>query len=138
TSAPVSRRRRRTSRSSRSHSAWCAATNASTSTAGEYCPGWVTLARYRHGARTRLEAAVSEVVTGEAVVLDVPCARFPSRIAAVLIDMAVQLVLLVGVAIVVIVNSGHLDDATTAGIIVSCYVVIVVGYATIFETVSRG
>jgi len=81
---------------------------------------------------------VSEVVTGEAVVLDVPCARFPSRIAAVLIDMAVQLVLLVGVAIVVIVNSGHLDDATTAGIIVSCYVVIVVGYATIFETVSRG
>jgi uncharacterized RDD family membrane protein YckC len=85
-----------------------------------------------------LEAAVSEVVTGEAVVLDVPCARFPSRIAAVLIDMAAQLVLLVGVAIVVVVNSGHLDDATTAGIIVSCYVVIVVGYATIFETVSRG
>jgi uncharacterized RDD family membrane protein YckC len=81
---------------------------------------------------------VSEVVTGEAVVLDVPVARFPSRIAAVLIDMAVQLVLLVGVAIVVIVNSGHLDDATTAGIIVSCYVAIVVGYATIFETLTRG
>jgi uncharacterized RDD family membrane protein YckC len=81
---------------------------------------------------------VSEVVTGEAVVLDVPCARFPSRIAAVLIDMAVQLVLLVAVAIVVIVNSGHLDDATIAGIIVSCYVAIVVGYATIFETASRG
>lgn len=81
---------------------------------------------------------MSEVVTGEAVVLDVPVARFPSRIAAVLIDMAVQLVLLVGVAIVVIVNSGHLDDATTAGIIVSCYVAIVVGYATIFETLTRG
>ena len=36
---------------------------------------------------------MEEIVTGEAVVLDLPCARFPARILARLIDMAVELVL---------------------------------------------
>ena len=31
---------------------------------------------------------MAEVVTGEAVVLDVPCARFPSRVLALAIDLA--------------------------------------------------
>ena len=34
---------------------------------------------------------MTEVVTGEAVVLDVPCARFPSRMIAIIIDMTVQI-----------------------------------------------
>jgi hypothetical protein len=38
---------------------------------------------------------VTEVVTGEAVVLEVPCARFPSRLLALGIDLAIQIVLLV-------------------------------------------
>ncbi len=44
---------------------------------------------------------MAEVVTGEAVVLDVPFARFPSRTLALLIDIAVQLVLLFGLGGVV-------------------------------------
>ena len=39
---------------------------------------------------------MAEVVTGEAVVLDLPFARFPSRMLALIIDIAVQLVLLFG------------------------------------------
>jgi hypothetical protein len=39
--------------------------------------------------------AVAQVVTGEAVVLDVPCARFPSRLVALGIDKAIQIVLLI-------------------------------------------
>ena len=37
---------------------------------------------------------MDEVVTGEAVVLDVPFARFPSRMIALAIDIIVQFVLL--------------------------------------------
>ncbi len=81
---------------------------------------------------------MTEVVTGEAVVLDVPCAQFPSRLAALLIDMAIQITLLAVVAIAVAVSSGHLDEAEVAAILVASFVVIVVGYPTIFETLTRG
>ncbi|HEY1644404.1 MAG TPA: RDD family protein [Streptosporangiaceae bacterium] len=79
---------------------------------------------------------MAEVVTGEAVVLDVPCASFPSRIGALLIDMVIQLVLL-GIVLAV-ATAGGFSDATVAGIAVVGYVVIVIGYATAFETATRG
>jgi len=81
---------------------------------------------------------VTEVVSGEAVVLDVPCAQFPSRLAALLVDMVLQLVVLAVVVIIVVVNSPHLDTAEVAAILVASYVLIVVGYPTVFETLSRG
>ena len=37
---------------------------------------------------------MAEVVTGEAVVLEVPCARFPSRLLALGIDLAIQLAMI--------------------------------------------
>lgn len=81
---------------------------------------------------------MTEVVTGEAVVLDVPCAQFPSRLAALLIDMVIQITLLAVVVIAIVVASGHLDEAEVAAILVAAYVVIVVGYPTVFETLTRG
>jgi uncharacterized RDD family membrane protein YckC len=81
---------------------------------------------------------VAEVVTGEAVVLDVPCARFPSRIAAVLIDLLVQVVLLVIMLIAIFKLVGSVNSAEGAGIFLSTYVVVVVGYSATFETVTRG
>ncbi len=39
---------------------------------------------------------MAEVITGEAVVIDVPFARFPSRSLALVIDIVIQLVLLFG------------------------------------------
>jgi uncharacterized RDD family membrane protein YckC len=81
---------------------------------------------------------VTEVVTGEAVVLDVPVARFPSRIGALLIDLLIQVVIL-GVALIAIFLSAEdLDAATAAAITLSCYVAVVVGYSTAFETLTRG
>ena len=79
---------------------------------------------------------MAEVVTGEAVVLDVPCASFPSRIGALLIDMVIQLVLLG--AVLAVATAGGFSDATVAGIAVVGYVAIVIGYATAFETATRG
>jgi uncharacterized RDD family membrane protein YckC len=80
---------------------------------------------------------VTEVVTGEAVVLDVPIARFPSRMVAVLLDMIVQLSVLAVVLIVTFVLISP-DDAVAAGISVTAYALVVIGYSTVFETLSRG
>jgi uncharacterized RDD family membrane protein YckC len=81
---------------------------------------------------------VTEVVTGEAVVLDVPCARFPSRIAALFIDLVIQVAVLIAVLVAVSESAGDLDGAWTAGIFLTGYVVIVVGYSASFETLTRG
>jgi uncharacterized RDD family membrane protein YckC len=83
---------------------------------------------------------MEDVVTGEAVVIDVPCARFPSRMVAIAIDILVQLVLfaVLGVVIGASQASGGLDAAAAAAIALSATVLILVGYPTIFETLSRG
>jgi uncharacterized RDD family membrane protein YckC len=81
---------------------------------------------------------VAEVVTGEAVVLDVPIASFPGRLAALLVDVIVQITLSVVILAIVLPNAGYLDPATVAAISLSCWVLIIVGYPTIFETLSRG
>jgi uncharacterized RDD family membrane protein YckC len=79
---------------------------------------------------------VTEVVTGEAVVLDVQCAAFPSRIGALLIDLVIQIVALA--VVLIIAGSAGLSGAAAAGLVVTAYVAIVVGYATAFETLTRG
>ena len=82
---------------------------------------------------------MAEVVTGEAVVLDLTVARFPSRLLALLIDIAVQIPALVFIAVVVTVSgAGHLNSASAAAIYISGLMLVLVGYPLIFETVSRG
>jgi uncharacterized RDD family membrane protein YckC len=83
---------------------------------------------------------VAEVITGEAVVIDVPFARFPSRALALMIDIAIQLVLLFGLGGVALAAGagGGLDAAAVAAISLTVSVLIIVGYPTLFETLSRG
>jgi uncharacterized RDD family membrane protein YckC len=82
---------------------------------------------------------VAEVVTGEAVVLDLTVARFPSRILALLIDIVIQLPILIFLAVVVSATSAsHLNSASGAAIYLSGFMFVVIGYPLIFETLSRG
>ena len=81
---------------------------------------------------------MSTVVTGDAVVLDVPCARFPSRLLALLLDMAVQVVLGVGVLLIIGATGSHLNAASVAAVVVVTAVAIIVGYPAAFETLARG
>jgi len=81
---------------------------------------------------------MTEVVTGEAVVLDVPCARFPSRLLALLIDMAIQVTLVVGVLLAIGAAGVHLSAALLAAVLVTALAVIIVGYPAAFETLTRG
>ncbi len=81
---------------------------------------------------------MDELVSGEAVVIEVPCARFPSRMVAICIDLLVQGALLLIVNSLIVAASGRLDLASVAAIAVASSVVIIVGYPTILETLSRG
>jgi uncharacterized RDD family membrane protein YckC len=83
---------------------------------------------------------VTEVVTGEAVVLAVPYARFPSRLVARAIDTAIQflLLLLLGLVVGAAAARGGLDAASGAAIGLIVTVLILVGYPVIWETASRG
>jgi len=83
---------------------------------------------------------MEQIVTGEAVVLDLPCARFPARILSRIIDMAVELVAFFIIAILVGAgeSSGTLDSATGSALILTGFVLVIVGYPLAFETMSRG
>jgi len=83
---------------------------------------------------------VAEVVTGEAVVLEVPCARFPSRVLALAIDLAIQLtVVLILLAIVGLSTADKvMDQAAVQAIVITVIVLTVVGYPIIWETTTRG
>ena len=84
--------------------------------------------------------AVTEVVTGEAVVLEVPCARFPSRLLALAIDVAIQLTMLFALFVIVgVAISSHGVNAATAGAVALVVTVaIIVGYPVLWETLTRG
>ncbi len=81
---------------------------------------------------------MEEIVTGDAVVLDLPCARFPTRMLARLIDMAVQVPLLITVVLLAVALSTGRDSAWGASLLAGGAVLVIVGYPLIFETLSRG
>jgi uncharacterized RDD family membrane protein YckC len=81
---------------------------------------------------------MSEVVTGDAVVLDVRVAQLPVRAVSALIDIAV---ILVGYLISLMLWAAALsqfDEALSAAIMVIFTVLVLVGYPLIFETATRG
>lgn len=81
---------------------------------------------------------MTNVVTGEAVALDLPVATFPSRIVALLLDMLVQFALLFIVLIAVGAASRSASNDYVATEFLIAYVLVLVAYPTIFETLSRG
>ena len=81
---------------------------------------------------------MSEVVTGEAVVLSVRVAALPTRAVALLIDLAVQAVALIGAAVLVLGTGVVVDEALAVALSILVTVLVVVGYPVIFETVTRG
>ena len=90
----------------------------------------------REGAGT----ALAEVVTGEAVVLEVPCARFPSRLLALALDLFIQVILLFILFVIVglAITGDRLDNAAGGAIALTVSILIVVGYPVLWETLTRG
>jgi uncharacterized RDD family membrane protein YckC len=81
---------------------------------------------------------VTDLVTGEAVVLELRLAKLASRLLSLLIDLAVQLVLLVVGLLIIGGVADSADDAAAAAIVLVFLVLVIVGYPVAFETLSRG
>ncbi|MGW5701292.1 RDD family protein [Amycolatopsis japonica] len=80
----------------------------------------------------------SELVTGEAVVLDVRAAKLASRGLAMMLDVALQLVALVVAMLVLSQVAVFGDEALALTLFLVTLVLIMVGYPVICETLSRG
>ncbi len=79
-----------------------------------------------------------QVVTGDAVVLDVQIAQLPVRVVSALID---TVVMLVGYLLGLTMWASTLiqfDDAAAAAVLVIATVLVLVGYPLIIETATRG
>lgn len=82
--------------------------------------------------------AVNELVTGEAVALDLRLAALPSRAVAAALDALAQLGLLVAIGLLATVGSVDLSGAAGDAIGVVLLVLVLVVYPVGFETLLRG
>lgn len=81
---------------------------------------------------------MSEVVTGDAVILDVHIAQLPVRAVGALIDIAVMAVGYLLGLILWAATLTQFDTAASAAVLIIFTVLVFVGYPLIFETATRG
>lgn len=83
-------------------------------------------------------AAMSELVTGDAVVLGLRPAKLPSRALALAIDLVAVGTVFVLVSIGLAIATVTLDDAATAAVTVATFLLVLVGAPVAVETLSHG
>ncbi|MFF7358908.1 RDD family protein [Streptomyces filipinensis] len=81
---------------------------------------------------------MSELVTGEAVALELRPAKLPSRALAVLLDLVVAVVAYVVVSIAVLVATASLDEAAQVALSIATFLLVLVGGPIAVETLSHG
>lgn len=81
---------------------------------------------------------MSELVTGDAVVLDVKVAQLPVRVVSAFIDIFVQLIVLYGGIFVVAFSLSQFDTALVGALSIVYSVLALVGYPVIWEMSTRG
>ncbi|MFF2013959.1 RDD family protein [Streptomyces sp. NPDC058195] len=81
---------------------------------------------------------MSELVTGDAVVLGLRPAKLPSRALAVVIDLVVVGVAFVLVSVGLAVSTATLDEAALAAVSVASFLLVLVGGPVAVETLSHG
>ncbi|MET7496539.1 RDD family protein [Streptomyces sp900116325] len=81
---------------------------------------------------------MSELVTGDAVVLGLRPARLPSRAVALAIDLVVVWIVFILVSIGLAIATATLDEAASAAIAVATFLLVLVGGPIAVETLSHG
>ena len=81
---------------------------------------------------------MTDLVTGEAVQLEMRLAKLASRGLAIALDILVQLSLLVVGVVVLSGTALFVDDALATAIGLVFYVLVILGYPVAFETFTRG
>jgi uncharacterized RDD family membrane protein YckC len=79
---------------------------------------------------------MSDIITGEAVVLDLRLARTASRGLAMAVDLLVQATALI--LVIPLLLASNIDSSLAAAVALSIMILILVGYPVVFETLSRG
>ncbi|WP_199573835.1 RDD family protein [Streptomyces murinus] len=81
---------------------------------------------------------MSELVTGEAVALELLPAKFPSRALAVLLDLAAAVVTYIAVTMVLVVSTSSLDSAAQTALGIATFLLVPIGVPIAVETLSHG
>ncbi|MCB5183539.1 RDD family protein [Streptomyces antimicrobicus] len=81
---------------------------------------------------------MSDLVTGDAVVLGLRPARLPSRALAIALDMLVYVTGYVLISVGLAFATAELDEAALAAVTVAAFVLVLVGVPIAVETLSRG
>ncbi|WP_406008591.1 RDD family protein [Streptomyces sp. NBC_00637] len=81
---------------------------------------------------------MSELVTGEAVALELRPARVPSRALATLLDLTVAFVVYVVVSIALVAATASLDEAAQIALSIASFLLVLVGGPIAVETLSHG
>lgn len=81
---------------------------------------------------------MSELVTGEAVALELRPAKLPSRALAVLLDLVVAVIVYVVVLAVLVASTASLDEAARTALSIAAFLLVPVGGPIAVETLSHG
>ncbi len=81
---------------------------------------------------------MADVVTGDAVVVEVQIAQLPVRAVGAVIDVVVIFVCYIAGLILALATLPDFDDALVTAFVIIFTVLALLGYPVIFETVSRG
>ncbi|MFF4547639.1 RDD family protein [Streptomyces sp. NPDC001435] len=81
---------------------------------------------------------MSELVTGEAVALELRPARLPSRALAILLDLVVAMAVYIAVALVLVASTASLDEAAQIALSIATFLLVLVGGPIAVETLSHG
>ncbi|MCX4973934.1 RDD family protein [Streptomyces sp. NBC_00620] len=81
---------------------------------------------------------MSELVTGEAVALELRPAKLPSRALAVLLDLVVTMTVYVLVTIGLVAATAALDEAAQVAVSIAAFLLVLVGGPIAVETLSHG
>ncbi|MGA5416296.1 RDD family protein [Streptomyces pseudogriseolus] len=81
---------------------------------------------------------MSELVTGEAVALELRPAKLPSRGLAVLLDLAAAVTVYVVVTLGLVAATASLDDAARTAVSIATFVLVLVGGPILVETLTHG
>ncbi|MFF4576217.1 RDD family protein [Streptomyces sp. NPDC001410] len=81
---------------------------------------------------------MSELVTGEAVALELRPAKLPSRALAVLLDLVVAVLVYMGVTFALVAATSSLDEAAQLAVSIATFMLVLVGGPIAVETLSHG
>ncbi|GAA3303089.1 hypothetical protein GCM10020295_50750 [Streptomyces cinereospinus] len=81
---------------------------------------------------------MSELVTGEAVALELRPARLPSRALAVLLDLVVAFAAYTIVTVFLVISTASLDEAAQVAVSIATFLLVLVGAPIAVETLSHG